>query len=55
MTISYFRRSRFPLPAGEGLERRIKPVETVKEKLTKRQIEATMFACGVERLEGLAL
>lgn len=36
-----------PLPAGEGLG--------VRSKLTKRQIEVTMLAAGVETLEGLAL
>ena len=35
-----------PLPLGEGLG--------VRSNLTKRQIEVTMFAAGVERLEGLA-
>jgi hypothetical protein len=34
-----------PLPAGEGLGVRSKP--------TKRQIEVTMFAAGVDKLEGL--
>jgi hypothetical protein len=37
---------------GEGLGRRVEPVETVRS-VTKRQIEVTMFACGVEKLEGL--
>ena len=27
----------------------------VKSNLTKKQIEVTMFACGAEKLEGLAL
>jgi len=36
-----------PLPVGEGLG--------VRSNLTKRQIEVTMFATGVEKLEGLAL
>lgn len=43
------------LPLGEGLGRRVELVETVMSNLTKRQIEVTMFACGVEmlgRLEG---
>jgi len=35
-----------PLLLGEGLGERSIP---------KRQIEVTMFACGVEKLEGLAL
>jgi len=34
-----------PLPLGEGLE--------VRSNLTKRQIEATMYATGVGTLEGL--
>lgn len=34
-----------PLPVGEGLG--------VRSKLMKRQIEVTMFASGVEMLEGL--
>jgi len=34
-----------PLPLGEGLG--------VRSNLTKRQIEVTMFAAGVEKLEGL--
>ena len=47
-----------PLPSGEGLGRRVdlrSRVETVRSNLTKRQIDVTMFACGVEKLEGLAL
>ena len=36
-----------PLLSGEGLR--------VRSKLTKRQIEVTMFACGAEKLEDLAL
>ena len=52
-----------PLPQGEGLGVRSgqflkaaaisteKAVEMMK--LTKRQIEVTMFAAGVEKLEGL--
>ena len=34
-----------PLHVGDGLG--------VRSKLTKRQIEVTMFAAGVEKLEGL--
>ena len=41
-----------PLPVGEGLGVRSK---RVRSNLTKRQIEVTMFAAGVEKLEGLAL
>jgi len=40
------------LRLGEGLGRRVEPVETVRSK-TKRQIEVMMFAAGVGRLEGL--
>jgi len=39
--------NRFPSPFGEG--------RGVRSNLTKRQIEATMFAAGVEKLEGLTL
>jgi hypothetical protein len=64
-----------PLPLGEGLGRRVEPVEMVRSmagqflkaaavlienavemmKLTKRQIEVTMFATGVGTLEGLKI
>ena len=52
-----------PLPAGEGLGRRVEPVEMVRStekaaemmKLTKRQIEVTMFAAGVGTLKGLKI
>jgi hypothetical protein len=42
-----------PLLLGEEIEVRStdKAVETMK--LTKKQIEVTMFAAGVEKLEGL--
>jgi hypothetical protein len=43
--IRIFKSNKFPSPAGEGLG--------VRSKLTKRQIEVTMFACGVGTLEGL--
>jgi isopentenyl diphosphate isomerase/L-lactate dehydrogenase-like FMN-dependent dehydrogenase len=36
---------------GLGVRSTEKVVEMMK--LTKRQIEVTMFACGVEKLEGL--
>ena len=43
--IFVFKSSRFPSPLGDGLG--------VRSNLTKRQIEVTMFATGVEKLEGL--
>jgi isopentenyl diphosphate isomerase/L-lactate dehydrogenase-like FMN-dependent dehydrogenase len=41
--------------AGQFLKAAAVSTEQVVEmmKLTKRQIEVTMFACGAERLEGL--
>ena len=41
-----------PLLSGEGLGRRVELVETVRS-LPKRHIEVTIFAAGVETLEGL--
>ena len=43
--------------AGQFLKAAAVSTEKAVEmmKLTKRQIEVTMFACGVEKLEGLAL
>jgi hypothetical protein len=40
-----------PLPLGEGLGRRVEPVETVRS-LPKRQIEVTMFVAMVGKFEG---
>jgi len=58
-----FKRNRFPSPLGEGLGVRsiqflkAAAVSTEKAiemmKLTKRQIEVTMFASGVGTLESL--
>jgi len=42
-----------PLPAGEGLGVRSTEKAVEMMKLTKRQIEVTMFAAGVGTLEGL--
>jgi len=42
-----------PLPVGEGLGVRSTEKAVEMMKLTKRQIEVTMFAAGVEKLEGL--
>jgi len=37
---------------GEGLGRRVEPVETMRSMM-KRQIEVTLFAAGFGTLEGL--
>ena len=50
--IPVFKGNRFPSPLGEGREARRRRLG-VRSNLTKRQIEVTMFACGVEKLEGL--
>jgi len=42
-----------PLPVGEGLGVRSTEKAVEMMKLTKRQIEVTMFAAGVGTLEGL--
>jgi len=51
-----------PLLLGEGREARRRRIEVRSPekavelmRLTKRQIEVTMFACGVEKLEGLKI
>ena len=41
-----------PLPLGEGLGVRSK---RVRSNLTKRQIEVTMFVCGIEKLDDLKI
>jgi hypothetical protein len=62
---SHFKRNESPLPVGEGLEVRSMAGQFLKAaavstekavemmKLTKRQIEVTMFPVGVEKLEVL--
>jgi len=42
-----------PLPVGEGLGVRSTEKAVEIMKLTKRQIEVTMFAVGIGMLEGL--
>jgi hypothetical protein len=51
-TSPLFSNATSPLSLRERARRRAEPVEAVRAK-TKRQIEVTMFAAGVEKLEGL--
>jgi len=41
--------------AGEHSRRELGEGLGVRSNLTKRQIEVTMFACGIEKVEELAL
>ena len=50
---SFFSATNPPLLAGEGLGMRSTEKAIEMMKLTKRQIEVTMFAAGVGTLEGL--